>query len=68
MLAEGPFGADGPPEDDTRLRHGRGDDVRIVALLRRPLVEEVAVGAPCLQRGLHRRRGDRWSKKPSEVW
>jgi hypothetical protein len=31
---------------------------RVVALLRRALVEEVAVGAPCFQSRLHRRRGD----------
>jgi hypothetical protein len=31
---------------------------RVVALLRRALVEEVAVGAPGFQCRLHRRRGD----------
>src|SRR5665647_3815324 len=29
--------------NEARLRHGRGDDVRIVALLRRTLVKEIAV-------------------------
>ena len=47
------------PENDARLRHGRGDDVRIVAFLRRALVKEIAVGAPRFQSRLHRRRGDR---------
>ena len=44
MLAERSIGSE--PENDARFRHGRGDDVRIVALLRRALVEEVTVGAP----------------------
>jgi hypothetical protein len=35
-----------------------GDDVRIGALFRGTLVEEIAVGAPRLQGSLHRRRGD----------
>ena len=43
MLAERSVGSDGTPENDARLRHGRGDDVRIVALLRRTLVKEIAV-------------------------
>jgi hypothetical protein len=45
MLAERRIGADGSPENDARFVHGRGDDVRIVAFLRRALVEEVAVSA-----------------------
>jgi hypothetical protein len=43
MLAERSVGSDGTPENEARLRHGRGDDVRIVALLRRTLVKEIAV-------------------------
>ena len=46
-------------ENDARLRHGRGDDVWIVGLLRRALTEKIAVGAPCFQSGFHRRSGDR---------
>jgi hypothetical protein len=38
MLLEHPAGADRTPQHDTRLRHGRGDDVRIVAFLRRAKV------------------------------
>ena len=59
MFAEGSVGSDGAPENDARLRHGRGDDVRIVALLRRALVEEIAVRAPRFQSRFHRRSGDR---------
>src|SRR6202045_5281823 len=59
MLAERSVGSDRAPEDDARLRHGRSDDVRIVAFLRRALVEEIAVGAPRFQSRFHRRSGDR---------
>src|ERR1700676_4792734 len=59
MLAEASVGSDGTPEDDARLRHGRCDDVRIVALLGRALMEEIAVGAPRFQSRFHRRSGDR---------
>jgi hypothetical protein len=31
MFAEGPIGSNGAPENDARLRQGRGDDVWIVA-------------------------------------
>src|SRR6476619_3403874 len=58
MFAEGSVGADGAPENDARFLHGRGDDVWIVALLRRALVEEIAVSAPRFQSRLHRRSGD----------
>jgi len=59
MFAEGPIGSNGAPENDARLRQGRGDDVWIVAFLRRALVKEIAVidGAAIAR-----------SKKPSEVW
>jgi hypothetical protein len=63
MLPEGSIGADGAPEDDARLRHGRSDDVRIVTFFRRPLMEEIAVGAPRSQSRFHRRRGDRQVEK-----
>src|ERR1019366_2833514 len=46
------------PENAARLRHGRGDDVRIMALLRRTLGKEIAVGAPRFQSRFHRRSGD----------
>src|SRR5450755_4395346 len=59
MLAERSVGSDRAPENDARLLHGRSDDVRIVAFLRRALVEEIAVGAPRFQSRLHRRSGDR---------
>src|SRR5689334_14644009 len=59
MLAERPVGSDRAPENDARLLHGRSDDVRIVTLLRRALVEEIAVGAPCFQSRFHGGCGDR---------
>ena len=37
VLAERPVGSHGALEDDTRLGNGRGNDVRVVALLRRAL-------------------------------
>jgi hypothetical protein len=59
MLLEWPIRTHGTLEHDARLRHGRGDDVRIVALLGRALVKEIAVGTPCFQGRLHGRSGDR---------
>jgi hypothetical protein len=58
VLAERTVGPHGALEDDARLLHGRGDDVRIGALFCDTLVEEIAVGAPRLQGSLHRRCGD----------
>ena len=59
FLAERSVGSDGTPQNDPWLRHGRGDDVRIMALPRLALVEEVAVCAPRFQSGFHRRSRDR---------
>src|SRR5882762_5705404 len=59
MLLEGPVRPHGTLEYDAGFRHGRGDHVRILALLRGTLVEEIAVRAPGLQCGLHRWRRDR---------
>src|SRR5436309_13376320 len=53
MLAERSAGSDRAPENDARLCHGRGDDVRVVALLRRALMEEIAVCAPRFQSRFH---------------
>jgi hypothetical protein len=63
MFAEGSVGSNRAPENDAGLCHGRGDDVRIVALLCRALVEEITVGAPRLQSRLHGWRGDRLIEK-----
>src|ERR1700712_5466673 len=63
MLAERSFGSDGAPEHNARFRHGRGDDVWIVAFLRRALVEEIAVGAPRFQSRFHRGSSDRKVKE-----
>ena len=57
-LGEVVRGADGPAQDDTRLGLGGRDDRGIVGLSGKPLMEEIAVGAPRRQRGLHGRRGD----------
>src|ERR1700692_413208 len=59
VLGEGSVGADGSPENDARLCHGRRDGGGILALLRRALMEEIAVGAPRFQSRLHRRGRDR---------
>ena len=53
------FGSNRAPENDAGLCHGRSDDVRIVAFLRRALVEEIAVGAPRFQSRFHRGSRDR---------
>ena len=59
MFAERSVGSNRAPENDAGLCHGRGDDVRIVALLRRALVEEIAVGAPRFQSRFHGGSGHR---------
>src|SRR6476620_3491333 len=64
MLTEGSIGSDGAPENDTRLRHGGGDDVGIVAFLRRALVEKIAVGTPRFQSRFHRRSRYRQIEEP----
>jgi hypothetical protein len=46
IFAERSVGSNRAPQNDAGFRHGRGDNVRIVALLRRALVEEIAVCAP----------------------
>jgi len=43
-------------EHDARLRRGGRHDVRILALLGRALVEEIAVGSPGFESSLHRGR------------
>src|SRR5437016_11204242 len=53
MLAERSVGSDRAPENDAGLCHGGGDDVRIVALLRGALVEEITVCAPRFQSRFH---------------
>src|SRR6478609_10046096 len=58
MLAEWAISSDRAPGNDAKLLCGRSDDVRIVAFLRRALVEEIAVGAPRFQSRLHRRSSD----------
>jgi hypothetical protein len=49
----------GAPENDAGFRHGRGDDVWIIAFLCDTLTEEIAVRAPGFQGSLHRWRSDR---------
>ncbi|MEH2469274.1 hypothetical protein V1281_001475 [Nitrobacteraceae bacterium AZCC 2161] len=50
--------ADGSPEDDARMSDRGRDDGQVVGLLREALVEQIAVGAPDFERGLHGGRGD----------
>lgn len=59
MLAERRLRPDRSLQDDAWLGQGRGDHIRIVALLRRALMEDIAVRAPRLQRSLHRGGRDR---------
>ena len=59
MLPEWPVGADGSLQNDARRSHSRLDDVRIVAFLRRALVEEIAVSAPGFEGRFHGGSGDR---------
>ena len=59
MFAERSVRSNRAPENDAGLCHGRGDDVRIVAFLRRALVEEIAVGAPRFQSRFHGGSGHR---------
>ncbi|RXH10671.1 hypothetical protein EAS54_31515 [Bradyrhizobium guangzhouense] len=58
VLGETAGRADRTPQHHARLRHRDGDDVRVVCFTRGALMEEVAAGAPGLQRRLHRRRRD----------
>ena len=59
MFAERSIRSNRAPENDAGLCHGRCNDVRIVALLRRALVEEIAVCAPRFQSGFHGGSGHR---------
>lgn len=53
MFFERSVGPDRAPEYDARLCHGRSDDVRIIAFLRRALMKEIAVCAPRFERRFH---------------
>jgi hypothetical protein len=68
MFAERSVCSDRAPENDAGLCHGRGDDVRVVALLRRALVEEIAVCAHTSRAAFMEGAAIARSKKPSEVW
>src|SRR5258708_36111960 len=59
MFAERSVRSNRTPENDAGLCHGRVDNVRVVALLRRALVEEIAVCAPRFQSGFHAGSGHR---------
>ena len=59
MFAERSVRSNRAPENDAGFCHGRGDDVRVVALLGRSLVEEIAVGAPRFQSRFHGGSGHR---------
>ncbi|MGY2930567.1 hypothetical protein ACVWZ6_000169 [Bradyrhizobium sp. GM6.1] len=59
MFAERSVGSNRAPENDAGLCHGRGDDVWIVALFRRALMKQIAVGAPRFQSRFHGGSGHR---------
>lgn len=67
MLAESGVGADRPPQDHARLRHGRGNDLGIFARLGKSVLKKVPRRPPGLQRRLHRRRRNGEVVKPAEV-
>ena len=67
VLAEGAVRADRSLEDNARLRHGRGEYVRVGALLRRTLMKQIAVGAPASRAAFIDGAAIACSKKPSEV-
>jgi hypothetical protein len=54
-------------EHDARLRHRRRHDVRILALLGRSLMKEIAVGAPASKAAFIEGAAIVRSKNPSEV-
>jgi hypothetical protein len=67
MLLEAPIRTHRTLEHDTRLRHGHRHDVRILALLSRALVKEIAVRAPGFQAAFIEGAAIARSKNPSEV-
>jgi hypothetical protein len=68
MLAEGAVGSYGAPENNARLRHRRGHDVGIVALLRRTPVERLLSATHTSRAAFMNGAAIAKSKKPSEVW
>src|SRR5438067_11749757 len=54
MVSEVPIRSNRSSEGNAGFRHGRGDDVGILAFLGDPLMEEIAVRAPSFQCRLHR--------------
>jgi hypothetical protein len=67
MLREGPIRTHRTLEHDARLRHGRRHNVRILALLGRALVKEIAVRAPGSKAAFIEGAAIARSKNPSEV-
>jgi hypothetical protein len=63
LLLEGPAGPDGAFQNDARRRHGRCDNVGVLALLRDALVKKIAIRAPSFQSRLHRSRRYRQVEK-----
>src|SRR6201984_2142049 len=63
VLFERSAGGDGTLQNDARRSHGRRDDIRILALLRRTLVKKIAVGTPRVQSRCDRRRRYRQIKE-----
>jgi len=58
VLTESPIRSRRPLQHHARFRHGRGDYVGVIRLLRDTLVKQVASGTPRIKRRLHRGRCD----------
>jgi hypothetical protein len=68
MLLEGSIRTHGTLEHNAWLRHGCCHDVRILALLGRALVKEIAVRAQASKAAFIEGAAIARSKNPSEVW
>jgi hypothetical protein len=67
VLLEGPAGADGTLQHDARRRHGRRNDVRILALLRRAPVKRLLSAPQASRAAFIDGAAIARSKKSSEV-
>jgi hypothetical protein len=68
MFGETPVGAHGPPLDDAWLRHRRRDNGRLVGLLCKALVKEIAFRARASKGAFIDGAAIARSKKPSDAW
>jgi len=54
MLGERDIGAGRPAQNNTRLGHRRGNNLRVIGLLCEALLEKIAIRSPSVQRRLYR--------------